>query len=134
MVGCICRAANLNDALISYTNGVISHASFGDNGSCVLDDGKKLAKLFNDFVELLVMVTVGGGFLQGLMWVDTFMRLEATAMRTPEEMGSLLELVIADHQQRCCHGTRSEGDDHRDFVDMLLDLKEAEYKKGDGPL
>lgn len=125
-------AVNLNAVLISFANRVISRAAFGEDGSNVLDGGEKLAKLFGDFEELLGMATVGE-FVPGMAWVDTLMRLDAKAARTSAEMGSLLDRVVDVHQQRRRRGARPpEGDDHRDFVDVLLDLKEAEEKTSDG--
>ncbi|PUZ58787.1 hypothetical protein GQ55_5G536000 [Panicum hallii var. hallii] len=123
-------AVNLNAVLISYTNGVISRAVFGDDGSYELDGGEKLAKLFGDFEELLGKATMGE-FVPWLAWVDTLMGLEAKATRTSEEMGALLERIIADHRQRR-RGSRREGDNHRDFVDVLLDVNEAEEHAGAG--
>jgi len=121
---------NLNAVLISYTNGVISRAVFGDDGSYELDGGEKLARLFSDFEELLGMATLGE-FVPWLAWVDTLMGLEAKAKRTSEAMGALLERVIADHRRRR-GGRRREGDGHRDFVDVLLDVNEAEEHAGAG--
>ena len=123
-------AVNLNAVLISYTNGVISRAVFGDDGSYELDGGEKLARLFSDFEELLGMATLGE-FVPWLAWVDTLMGLEAKARRTSQEMGALLERVIADHRRRR-GGRRREGDGHRDFVDVLLDVNEAEEHAGGG--
>ena len=122
---------NLNAILISYTNGVISRAVFGDDGSYGLDggEGEKLANLFADFEELLGTVTVGE-LVPWLAWVDTLMGLDAKAARTSEEMGALLDRVITDHRQRR-HGNRGrEEDDHRDFVDVLLDVNEAAEEAG----
>ncbi|RLN24742.1 hypothetical protein C2845_PM07G39670 [Panicum miliaceum] len=134
MAGRVRRAAgaavNLNAVLISDTNGVISRAVFGDDGSYELDGGEKLAKLFSDFEELLGMATMGE-FVPWLAWMDTLMGLEAKATRTSEEMGALLERIIADHWQRR-RGSRREGDNHRDFVDVLLDVNEAEEHAGAG--
>ena len=133
MVGRVRRAAggagavNLNAILISYTNGVISRAVFGDDGSYGLDggEGEKLANLFADFEELLGTVTVGE-FVPWLAWVDTLMGLDAKVTRTAEEMGALLDRVITEHRQRRRGNRRQEGDDHRDFVDVLLEAEEEE--------
>ena len=74
--------------------------------------------------ELLGTVTVGE-FVPWLAWVDTLMGLDAKAARTSVEMDAFLERVIADHRQRRRDGGQREGDhDHRDFVDMLLDLND----------
>ncbi|CAO2181483.1 unnamed protein product [Urochloa humidicola] len=129
-------AVNLNAVLISYTNAVISRAAFGDDGIYYggLDGGEKLAKLFADFEELLGTVTVGE-FVPWLAWVDTLMGLDARTARVAEEMDALVERVVAEHRRRRHRGRRREAegdDDHRDFVDVLLDVNEAEEQTGGG--
>ncbi|KAL5220188.1 hypothetical protein ABZP36_024901 [Zizania latifolia] len=134
-------AVNLSDLLISYANGVISRAAFGDGGYGAYGlDGdlgsQKLRELFADFEELLGTVAVGE-FVPWLAWVDKLMGLDAKAARTSEALDGLLERVIADHRERRW-GHRSQpvaGDgkvdaDHRDFVDVLLDVSEAEDAAG----
>jgi hypothetical protein len=116
---------NLTDELISYTNAVISRATFGDDGGYGINGG--LAEVFADFEELLGTATVGE-FVPWLAWVDTLMGLDAKAARMSKIMDGLLEQVIADHRQRRLGGGRLVGDgeeDHRDFVDVLLDVSEA---------
>ncbi|CAM0880505.1 unnamed protein product [Alopecurus aequalis] len=116
---------NLTDELISYTNAVISRATFGDKGGYGIGDG--LTEVFSDWEELLGTVTVGE-FVPCLAWVDTLMGLDAKAARTSKVMDELLERVIADHRQRRLGGGRLVGDDeedHRDFVEVLLDVSEA---------
>ncbi|TKW12023.1 hypothetical protein SEVIR_5G010200v4 [Setaria viridis] len=125
---------NLNAVLISYTNGVISRATFGNGGSYGLDGGEKLAKVFAEFEELLGTVTMGE-FVPWLAWVDTLMGLDARTARMSDEMDALVERVIADHRRRRRVGRREgEGDDRRDFVDVLLDVNEAEEHTGGGVL
>uniref|UniRef100_A0ACD5VD62 Uncharacterized protein n=1 Tax=Avena sativa TaxID=4498 RepID=A0ACD5VD62_AVESA len=116
---------SLTDELISYTNAVISRATFGDAGGYGINDG--LTEVFADFEELLGTATVGE-FVPWLAWVDTLMGLDAKAARTSKVMDELLERVIADHRQRRLGGGRLAGDgedDHRDFVDVMLDVSEA---------
>jgi cytochrome P450 len=118
-------AVNLTEELISYTNAVISRATFGDDGGYGINDG--LAEVFADFEELLGTATFGE-FVPWLAWVDTLMGFDAKAARTSKVMDGLLEKVIADHRQRRLSGGRLVGngeDDHRDFVDVLLDVSEA---------
>ncbi|CAL4959122.1 unnamed protein product [Urochloa decumbens] len=131
-------AVNLNAVLISYTNGIISRAAFGgDDRSFGLDGGEKLAKVFAEFEELLGTVTMGE-FVPWLGWVDTLTGLDARTARMAEEMDALVERVVADHRRRRRRrGVRREADaegddDHRDFVDVLLDVNEAEEQTGGG--
>jgi hypothetical protein len=127
---------NLNAVLISYTNGVISRAAFGDGGSHGLDGGEKLAKVFAEFEELIGTVTVGE-LVPWLAWVDTLMGLDARTARMSDEMDALVERVISDHRRRRRRSDRREKEgrnDHRDFVDVLLDVNEAEEQTGGGVL
>ncbi|XP_051220439.1 cytochrome P450 736A117-like [Lolium perenne] len=120
-----CAVVNLTHEFISYTNAVISLATFGDNSGYGIGDG--LSEVFADFEELLGMVTVGE-FVPLLAWVDTLMGIDAKAARTSRVMDELLERVIADHRQRRLGRGRLVGDadeDHRDFVDVMLDVSEA---------
>ncbi|CAD6240667.1 unnamed protein product [Miscanthus lutarioriparius] len=120
-------AVNLTAQIISYTNGIISRAAFGDKGGSYYDGpdgGEKLTKLFADFEGLLGTVTMGD-FVPWLAWVDALMGLDAKATRTSAEMDAFLERVISDHRQRRRGGHRDE-DDHRDFVDVLLDVNDDE--------
>jgi hypothetical protein len=125
---------NLTAHIISYTNGIISRATYGDKGGRYYDGpdgGEKLAKLFADFEELLGTVTVGE-FVPWLAWVDALMGLDAKATRTSAELDAFLERVIADHRRQRRRGGHRDGDDHRDFVDVLLDVNEDEADAGGG--
>jgi hypothetical protein len=119
--------------LISYSNGVISRAVFGNIGwSYGLDggEGEKLAELFANFEELLGTVTMGE-LVPWLAWVDTLMGLDAKVKRTSGQMGALLDRVITDHRQRRRGNRRPpQEDDHRDFVDVLMDVNEAKEAGG----
>ncbi|GJN38195.1 hypothetical protein PR202_gb27215 [Eleusine coracana subsp. coracana] len=125
---------NLSHLLISYARGVISRAAFGDHDYELdgEDGGGKLRKVFEDFEELLGAGTVGE-FVPWLAWVDTLTGLHARATRTFRALDGLLDRVLADHlatkrRRRLMVG---DDDDHRqDFVDVLLDVKEAEEKAG----
>ena len=121
---------NLTHELISYTNTIISRATFGDNIGYGIGDG--LTEVFSDFEELLGTVTVGE-FVPWLAWVDTLMGRDAKAARTCKVMDELLERVIGDHRRRRLSGRRlvADGeDDHRDFVEVLLDVSEVREDAG----
>ncbi|CAO2199681.1 unnamed protein product [Urochloa humidicola] len=112
---------NVTALIISYTNGIISRAAFGDDG--IYYGGEELARLFADFEGLLGTVTIGD-FVPWLAWVDTLMGLDARAARTSAQMDALLERVIADHRKRR-RDRRRDDDGHReDFVDVMLDVNE----------
>ncbi|CAO2175186.1 unnamed protein product [Urochloa humidicola] len=114
-------AVNVTALIISYTNGIISRAAFGNDG--IYYGGEELAKLFADFVGLLGTVTIRD-YVPWLAWVDTLMGLDARAARTSAQMHALLERVIADHRNRR-RDRRQEDDGHReDFVDVMLGVNE----------
>ncbi|CAO2194309.1 unnamed protein product [Urochloa humidicola] len=132
-------AVNLSDALICYSNAIISRAAFGD-GDYRLDGdegGDKLRRVFADFQEL-VLASPMGEIAPWLGWVDTLTGLEAKATRTFQALDGLLERVIADHRSRRSGGRHAvlgdggevAGDDHRDFVDVLLDVNEMDKEAG----
>ncbi|XP_040384574.1 cytochrome P450 71A1-like [Oryza brachyantha] len=132
-------AVNLSNMLMSYANGVISRAAFGD-GSYGFDGdegGEKLRELFADFEGLLGTATLGE-FVPWLAWVDKLTGLDARAVRTSAAMDGLLERVVADHRERRRRrrgqpvGDGEADADHRDFVDVMLDVSEAEENAGAG--
>ncbi|KAL6653161.1 hypothetical protein ACP70R_012086 [Stipagrostis hirtigluma subsp. patula] len=125
---------NLSEALIWYTNTVISWAAFGagDYGLQGDDDGGEgLRRVFADFMELIPTPTMRE-IAPWLGWVDTLTGLEAKTKRTFEVLDSLLERVIEEHRRQRQGGRRVEDgqNDHHDFVDVLLDV--AEMDKQDG--
>uniref|UniRef100_A0A453EHM6 Cytochrome P450 71A1 n=1 Tax=Aegilops tauschii subsp. strangulata TaxID=200361 RepID=A0A453EHM6_AEGTS len=124
---------NLTDELISYTSAVISRAAFGDDGGYGIDDD--LTEVFAEFEELLGTAAVGE-FVPWLAWVDALMGLDAKVARAGKVMDRLLERVISDHRQRRLGGGRrlvGDGeDDHRDFVDVLLDVSEDDGEDSGG--
>ncbi|CAO2175187.1 unnamed protein product [Urochloa humidicola] len=124
---------NLSDALFSYSKAVVTRAAFGD-GEYGLDGdegGEKLRRMFADLQELL-MATPMREIAPWLGWVDTLTGLDARATRTFDAIDGVLERVIADHRaQRRPGGQRVEDDDdHRDFVDVLLDVNEMDKDTG----
>ncbi|CAL4978724.1 unnamed protein product [Urochloa decumbens] len=129
---------NLSDALISYAKAVVSRAAFGD-GDYGLDGddggGEKLRRVFAEFEELIAAAPARE-ISPWLGWVDTLTGLEAKTKRTSEALDGVLERVIADHRSRRTGGGRrhvfadGELDDHRDFVDVLLDVNELDDETG----
>ncbi|CAL4959125.1 unnamed protein product [Urochloa decumbens] len=128
---------NLSDALISYSKAVVSRAAFGD-GDYGLDGddggGEKLRRVFAEFEELIAAAPARE-ISPWLGWVDTLTGLEAKTKRTFEALDGVLERVIADHRSRRPGGGRrhvvadGELDDHRDFVDVLLDVNELDEEE-----
>lgn len=127
---------DLCEPLIAYANTVVSRAAFGDDSARSLygdgDRGRKLRKVFTDFEELLGTEPVGE-LVPWLGWVDAVRGLEGKISRTFEALDGVLEKVIDDHR-RWRQGGRKMGDDgdgdHRDFVDVLLDVNETDKEAG----
>ncbi|KAI5006093.1 hypothetical protein ZWY2020_033336 [Hordeum vulgare] len=118
---------NLCELLIAYANTVVSRAAFGDDSARGLyeegNKGRELRKVFNDFEELLGTAPVGE-LLPWLGWLDALRGLEGKIRRTFKALDGVLEKVIDDHRRRRQAGqqTGDDGGDHRDFVDVLLDV------------
>ncbi|KAL6627001.1 hypothetical protein ACP70R_030727 [Stipagrostis hirtigluma subsp. patula] len=132
-------AVDLSELLIAYANTVVSRAAFGDECARGLygdndgdggDRGRQLRKVFSDFQQLLVTEPVGE-LLPWLGWVDTVRGLEGKIKRTFEALDGVLEKVIDDHRRRRQTETGDGGDaDHRDFVDVLLDVSKDDNEHG----
>ncbi|CAL4959124.1 unnamed protein product [Urochloa decumbens] len=129
-------AVNMSDALFCYSKAVVTRAAFGD-GEYGLDGdegGDKLRRVFADLQELL-MATPVREVAPWLGWVDTLTGLDARAKHTFDALDGVLERVIADHRarrRRHQDGQRvlEDDDDHRDFVDVLLDVNEMDKDTG----
>uniref|UniRef100_A0A0E0JFW2 Cytochrome P450 n=1 Tax=Oryza punctata TaxID=4537 RepID=A0A0E0JFW2_ORYPU len=129
-------AVDLIEHLIAYSNTVVSRAVFGDESARGLygdvDRGRALRKLFDDFVQLLGQEPMGE-LQPWLGWVDSLRGLEGKVRRTFEALDSILEKVIDDHRRRRREVGRQmddSGGDHRDFVDVLLDVNEMDKDAG----
>ncbi|EEC70224.1 hypothetical protein OsI_00987 [Oryza sativa Indica Group] len=136
-------AVDLVEHLTAYSNTVVSRAVFGDESARGLygdvDRGRALRKLFDDFVELLGTEPMGE-LLPWLGWVDAVRGLDGKVQRTFEALDSIIEKVIDDHRRRRRRrevGRQMDSDDdgggggdHRDFVDVLLDVNETDKDAG----
>ncbi|KAB8080603.1 hypothetical protein EE612_001207, partial [Oryza sativa] len=130
-------AVDLVEHLTAYSNTVVSRAVFGDESARGLygdvDRGRVLRKLFDDFVELLGQEPMGE-LLPWLGWVDALNGMEVKVQRTFEALDGILEKVIDDHRRRRREVGRQMDDggggDHRDFVDVLLDVNETDMDAG----
>jgi cytochrome P450 len=136
-------AVDLVEHLTAYSNTVVSRAVFGDESARGLygdvDRGRALRKLFDDFVELLGQEPMGE-LLPWLGWVDAVRGLDGKVQRTFEALDSIIEKVIDDHRRRRRRrevGRQMDSDDdgggggdHRDFVDVLLDVNETDKDAG----
>uniref|UniRef100_A0A0D9WFL6 Cytochrome P450 n=1 Tax=Leersia perrieri TaxID=77586 RepID=A0A0D9WFL6_9ORYZ len=130
--------------LVGYANAIISRAAFGDESSRGLSSygGRELRELFADFAELLGTKPVRD-LLPWFGWVDALRGLDRKVRRTFEVLDGVLDSVIDDHRRRRRReggwqrglpmGDVDDGDDrgdHRDFVDVLLDVNEMDNEGG----
>ncbi|KAG8045772.1 hypothetical protein GUJ93_ZPchr0008g11411 [Zizania palustris] len=127
-------AFDLVELLMAYSNTVISRATFGDESSRSLytdvDRGRELKKVFSDFEQLLGTEPVGE-LLPWLRWVDALRGLEGKVQRTFQALDGVLEKVINDHRRRREGGLQTGADgNHRDFVDVLLDVNKMDKDAG----
>ncbi|XP_037437727.1 cytochrome P450 71A1-like [Triticum dicoccoides] len=130
---------DLSELLIAYANYVVCRAAFGDDSARGLyegdDRGRELRKVFAQF-DVLLGTTPLGELLPGMGWVDFVRGLEGKARRTFEALDGMVEKVIEDHRRRRRQaGGRQmrddvDGNDHRDFVDVLLDVNETDKDAG----
>jgi hypothetical protein len=123
---------DLCEPLIVYANTVVSRAAFGDESARGLygdgDRGRELRKVFADFEELLGTAPVGE-LVPWLGWLDALKGTEGKIRRTFEALDGVLEKVIDDHRRRRRARRQTgvdSGGDHRDFVDVLLDVNETD--------
>ncbi|KAL5220731.1 hypothetical protein ABZP36_025444 [Zizania latifolia] len=118
-------AFDLIELLIAYSSTVISRNLYDD-----VDRGRELKKVFSDFEELLGTEPVGE-LLPWLRWVDTLRGLEGKVQRTFKALDGVLEKVIDDHRHRReCDPQMGADSNHRDFVDVLLDVNKMDMDAG----
>uniref|UniRef100_A0A0D9Y5I8 Cytochrome P450 n=1 Tax=Oryza glumipatula TaxID=40148 RepID=A0A0D9Y5I8_9ORYZ len=136
-------AVDLVEHLTAYSNTVVSRAVFGDESARGLygdvDRGRALRKLFENFARLLGTEPMGE-LLPWLGWVDAVRGLDGKVQRTFEALDSIIEKVIDDHRRRRRSrevGRQMDSDDdgggggdHRDFVDVLLDVNDTDKDAG----
>lgn len=126
---------DLCELLIVYANTVVSRAAFGDESARGLygdgEKGHELRRVFADFAELLGTEPVGE-LLPWLGWLDAVRGTERKIRRTFEALDGVLEKVIDDHRRRRQAGRQTGDDavDHRDFVDVLLEVNETDEEAG----
>ncbi|KAM0913595.1 hypothetical protein ACQ4PT_012033 [Festuca glaucescens] len=134
-VGAGGAVVDLCELLIVYANTVVSRAAFGDESARGLygdgDRGRELRKVFADFAGLLGTAPVGE-LVPLLGWLDAVRGTEGKIRRTFQALDGVLEKVIGDHRRRR-QGRQMvghDGDDHSDFVDVLLDVNETDNEAG----
>ncbi|RWR97040.1 Cytochrome P450 71A1 [Cinnamomum micranthum f. kanehirae] len=107
-------AVDLRHVLIKLSNGVISRVALGKKY------GDEFLDIVREYVALLGAFCVGD-FFPRLAWIDVVTGLDGRSKRASRAMDAFLERVIKEHQEM----DGRDGDDQRDFVDMLLHLREG---------
>jgi cytochrome P450 len=118
------QVMDAGELLIAYANGLVSRAAFGDYSS--RGEERELRRVFADFQTLLGTEPVGE-FLPWLVWVEAVTGTERKIKRTFQALEAVLEKVIDDHRRL---GQQMEKENHRDFVDVLLDVDNNEKEYG----
>ena len=103
-------------------------AAFGDESARGLFDGgrERIREVLTDFQKLLGTEPLGE-LLPWLGWVDALRGLDGKITRTFQALDALLEKVIDDHRRR---PPNTDDGDHRDFVDVLLDVHKNDKECG----
>ena len=119
---------NLSELLAEYANTVVCRAAFGDESARGLFDGgrERIREVLTDFQKLLGTEPLGE-LLPWLGWVDALRGLDGKITRTFQALDALLEKVIDDHRRR---PPNTDDGDHRDFVDVLLDVHKNDKECG----
>lgn len=110
-------AVDLRHVLTKLTNGIISRVTLGKKY------GDEFLDIVREYVALLGAFCVGD-FFPWLAWIDVVTGLDGRSKRASRAMDAFLERVIKEHQEWKEMDGR-DGDDQRDFVDMLLHLREG---------
>ncbi|XXG88767.1 hypothetical protein AAC387_Pa12g0939 [Persea americana] len=108
---------DLHHVLTKLTNGIISRVTLGKKY------GDEFLDIVREYVALLGAFCVGD-FFPWHEWIDVLTGLDGRSKRASHAMDAFLERVIKEHQERKEIDGR-DGDDQRDFVDMLLHLREG---------
>lgn len=113
---------NLSETFMKLTNNVVCSAALGrkyDQG----ESGTRFSALLREFVELLGDFFVGD-FIPWLDWVGKFNGLDSKLDRVAKELDEFLEGVVEEHMDQHkkleSRGDSGNGDEHKDFVDVLL--------------
>ncbi|XXG88770.1 hypothetical protein AAC387_Pa12g0942 [Persea americana] len=109
-------AVDLRHVLTKLTIGIISRVTLGKKY------GDEFLDIVREYVALLGAFCVGD-FFPWLAWIDVVTGLEGRLKKASRTMDAFLNRVIKEHQERK-EIDGHDGDDQRDFVDVLLHLQE----------
>ncbi|XP_056687716.1 cytochrome P450 736A117-like [Spinacia oleracea] len=120
---------NMSEILTTYTNDVISLASFDRKYSSHQDGDVDLMKLVDEGMKLLGATCVGD-FVPWLSWVDRLTGLEGRLQNVANHFHNFFDKVIQQHQNRLSIDDQIIDDNElnnsvnvQNFLDILLQLQ-----------
>ncbi|XP_065874460.1 cytochrome P450 736A117-like [Euphorbia lathyris] len=108
------EAVNLSVELATLTSDVVCRVALGRKHMATAG-GRNFKDLLGEFVELLGFNI--GNYIPWLSWVNYVNGLNGKAERVFREIDGFLNKVVEEHMAM---GRNENGDNHRDFVDVLL--------------
>ncbi|GMN58587.1 hypothetical protein TIFTF001_027682 [Ficus carica] len=121
-------ATNLSKMLGLYANDVLCRVAFGRDFSARGDyDKQGFQKMLEEYQELLGGLSVGD-FFPSMEFVHTLTGMKSRLVDTFNRFDQLFDQVVAEHLDP----NREKDDEHKDLVDVLLDIQKNE--SGDMPL
>ncbi|RWR97033.1 Cytochrome P450 71A1 [Cinnamomum micranthum f. kanehirae] len=115
-------AVDLRHVLTKLSNSIVSRVALGRKYGGE-DGNERFFDMIREYGVLLAAFCIGDYF-PSLAWVDVVTGLNGRLNKASRTMDAFLDRVIKEHQERKEIGGQ-DGDDQRDFVDVLLHLQEC---------
>lgn len=112
---------NLSDMFMTLTNDVICRVAFGRKYSGE-EKGPDFKKMLKELLQLLARFKVGD-FIPWLGWINKLNGWDAKVDKVAKEVDMFLEKMVEEHQLRSDVQTSDDGDQVKDFVDVLLEVQ-----------
>ena len=119
------RVVNLSEMFVMLTNDVVCRIALGRKYGITCragEGGKTFNEILLEFVELLGTLSIVD-FVPWLSWVSRINGLEAKLDNVAKQFDDFLERVIQEHVDS--GHAHVENDDHKDFVDVLLEIQKG---------
>ncbi|XP_062116113.1 cytochrome P450 736A117-like [Humulus lupulus] len=111
---------NLSEMFSSYTNDVICRVVFGRKYEGA-KGGTRFKELLGDLMRLLGSVCVGD-YITWLSWVNYVNGTDRAVEKVAKAFDSFLDSVVEEHMEGFNYN--NEGQDRKNFVDILLEIQE----------
>nr|XP_043636636.1 cytochrome P450 Tp4149-like [Erigeron canadensis] len=108
---------DLSALLFSLSNNIICTVAIGGTY-----DGSKLVNLLNEFLDLLIVFSVGS-LVPWLGWIDRVSGVVGRAEKNAKEFDEFLEGLIEDHVNKKRSGGHQSDDQEESFIGILLDVQ-----------